>query len=60
MTLRRALFNFESATDNAKEATQQHILTFFERMEQDLPSVNLLQKNVTGSYNKAKETFACF
>jgi hypothetical protein len=33
MTLRRALFNFESATDNAKEATQQHILTFFERME---------------------------
>jgi hypothetical protein len=29
-------------------------------METDLPQVNLLQKNVLKSYERAKEAFECF
>ena len=43
MTLRRALFT--SLLENKE--TEQVILDFFTRMEKDLPTVNLLQKNVT-------------
>ena len=49
MTLRRALF---TSILESKE-TEEVILTFFSRMESDLPDINLLQKNVTQSYAKA-------
>lgn len=56
MTLRRALF---TSVLESKEL-EQVILDFFTRMETDLPTVNLLQKNVTQSYSKAKDAFNHF
>lgn len=55
MTIRRALFSM-SQPDEVNHV----ILDFFQRMELDLPQVNLLQKNVTPSFTKAQSTFAKF
>ena len=59
MILRRALFNFDAPTlsSEATEDMKSTILNFFARMEADLPQVNLLQKNVLKSYERAKEAF---
>ena len=57
MTLRRALFT--SVLESSRE-TEQVILDFFTRMESDLPTVNLLQKNVTQSYSKAQSAYNHF
>ena len=56
MTLRRALF---SSVLGSKQ-TEQVVLDFFARMETDLPEVNLLQKNVSQSYAKAKACYQHF
>lgn len=35
----------------------KEILLFFERLENELPGVNLLQKNVTNSYKRAQNAY---
>ena len=56
MTLRRALF---TSVLGSKEQ-EDTIIEFFTRMETDLPEVNLLQKNVTKSFAKAKSCYDHF
>ena len=57
MTLRRALFTIHQPD----RATNDVILVFFSRLEKDLPpNVNLLQKNVTQSYEKARRAYERF
>ena len=48
MTLRRALFTLKMP-----DANVQIVLHFFQRMETDLPQVNLLQKQESQSYARA-------
>ena len=56
--LRRALFkNLFSEENKRDQVMTQEILKFFERLENELPGVNLLQKNVTNSYNRAQNAF---
>lgn len=55
MTLRRALFTLDQSEDNKKT-----ILWFFDRIEKDLPQINLLQKQVPASYNRATEALRRF
>jgi hypothetical protein len=55
MTLRRALFTLDQCEDNKKT-----ILWFFDRIEKDLPQINLLQKQVSASYNRATEALRRF
>jgi len=56
MSLRRGLFT----TLLQSKDEEQIVLDFFTRMESDLPDVNLLQKSVTSSYDKAKKCFSHF
>lgn len=57
-SLRRALFKNLLNEENKKEKEMtQEILKFFERLEVELPGVNLLQKNVTSSYKRAQNAF---
>ena len=56
-TLRRALFKFFFNNPRYPEevdTSANEILKFFERLETELQGVNLLQKNVTSSFAKAK------
>jgi hypothetical protein len=48
------IFNDESKKD---QAMAKEILTFFERLESELPGVNLLQKNVTSSFKRAQNAY---
>ncbi len=58
-TLRRALFKCffrqQAISEEGSEALQ--IIKFFDRLESELPAINLLQKNVTQSYTRAKEAY---
>ena len=52
--LRRALFkNIFSEESKKDQAMANEILKFFERLENELAGVNLLQKNVTSSFKRA-------
>lgn len=58
-TLRRTLFRNSFSTSRDEQSVHE-ILTFFQRLESELSNVNLLQKNVTDSYNKALDVYQRF